>query len=741
MAIAGWIWRLHSMVSALASSEALETRLAMADDPQQHMARTLLSRILLDLQGRAGKLAFSDERLGDVVTRFGLDKLNAEEHDEFETAVSEMIRVLTHIPSNPSQTSLARLVMESYQFTGNEASGQVNASRQSAARYVAHLVAMAKSNRPRTADGESVALRAPAVSILTGHRGAGKTFFVNYIGSMFHRELSLARTILVRIAFTKDLDFDDNIGDWFFAQTMKVVLRYYDPTSACYNSNNFPVALYDHLREDAPVELIPQLEGLRDTFMREAESDISPSRSQAFATKAFHYTRRQDVSFIFAIDGFDLLSRDRESTERFRRLQKSVGRFLSLTPPDGVAIVVCTRNTSYQQFLQAYQAFGNERKTIKHSVGTPPVAAVIARRMDAIKNSAMGSRFLGYSPKVTERIRDLAFRFGEAINASEPAVNLGQVVPSRAPNLRAVMQALACIFFSFATRDSAIGYRIIEQLLKARMRFPPLPFRIARAKRLYEVRMHERAPIHRYDGFFAPNIFFPSDADFIDTRSRPDPEFWTRRISLQFRILRELCDVTGRISCASFVVRFSERHEEDFSFVLANIDMLENFHCIESSEEYSENDEDLDKRFISVTSHGRNVVFRFCLDPAFLNLSMFRIPVSNSLFKSRLVQYASISREPGRNTRKMMPHGLGSWVEAKIVNSLYLYSLLTESIDFFADCSEAMKEARLWIHGRRDEIIDSCVKILFQEALTGPEVKDILSGLQEISRELDPNEK
>ena len=137
----------------------------MAADPRQPLARSLLSRILADLQGRAGGRAFSDERLEDVVTRFGLDKFNAEENDEYETAVSEMIRVLTHIPSNPSQASLARLVMKSYQFTGNEASGQVNASPQSAARYVAHLVAMAKSNRPRTADGESVALRAPAVRL------------------------------------------------------------------------------------------------------------------------------------------------------------------------------------------------------------------------------------------------------------------------------------------------------------------------------------------------------------------------------------------------------------------------------------------------------------------------------------------------------------------------------------------------------------------------------------------------
>lgn len=704
------------------------------EDQFDQRTRALLSRLSSAFHETALASAFGSTRLSDVLVKCKIE--NTHETDQYDDAISEAIRYLTHIPANPSRKKLSQLVVDSYVFTGSKDSGQVNSSEAAAAKFLARIVARAKQHKSVWSPDQPTA-RNGSTFILKGDRGAGKTFFLNYLISRFHRVLNSVKCIFIRVSLTKNIGLDGDLRKWFYVQAAKVLLKYYDPQSTTYNPENPTIPALKWLTNSTDADDHPAVVALKTAFMEGIDTPVSNALSQVLCEKVFHFAESSGFSFVCMIDGFDRLGRDEDAVDRFRTLKASVQLLLSSPSPIGAVFVIGMRNTTYASLQHRFQAYGAERRYEIKTVGAAPSLLVVQTRLTAIRVQSASERFLGNNDDITARIRTLMSRFTERYLSPERTSELNRYIPSAAPNLRAVMQSLACVFFAFSTNQIASGYRAIEQLIKARMRFPPLGYSIHGERSSITIRLTEFARTQRYDGVFAPLIFRLTHVNNWRKEVETKDAQPTRSIVLQLRVLWHLKSAGKEVFLDIFCDGLSKSYGYDSPLIAAALDILESYQCVKSIDHIDDNDQEVvaDRR-IAITHHGTALLQTYCFDPAYLHLSLLRVPLAARALQSRFVQIAALSVGPS-DKHSLIAIGTRHWIEAKIVNALFMMSLISASLETTSRTNHTLiqGERRLQEHvaEKRAEVLDACVRIALGSDLANSEVNDILDSIARIA--------
>ncbi len=624
----------------------------------------------------------------------------------YDVALRDAVTALTHIPANPSKPEYSELIQRAYVFADGGDATFVNASEQAAARFMARVVARAMLLQSQWKSGNTETPPS-RFFVLSGGRGAGKTFFENYLLCRFNNQMTSVRTIAVRIALTKDHNLDERLDAWFYRQATRIVLRCYDKDSKARNPNNFRIPVLQWLRERGPDIDQKEVDVLELAFMQPSSDANLEKISDLMAERVVRFCLEEEgVSFVCLIDGYDRLARDAATTKRFATLKRSVDRLLGSSSKVPVAFIIAMRDTTYGSFAHPPP----ERQHTLCTVGTPAIPAVLAQRLNAVDRFYAAASYHDTTSDAKLQIRDAMAKFRDAQFDQNNLNELISTMNASMPNLRAAMQSLACAFLIHSTKSHS-GYRIVENLVRHRHVFPPLMHTLRPKDGKYELQTEFDGPsLPIYDSVFAPLLFRQAAVDHVGNG------YALSGIVHQIRILWQLKNAQKIETAIAFSQRLFRTYRYPVELTISLLDLLELHHCIQSCDSAIGDPDDVTLRRIKVTQHGTNLVTDVAFDPAFLNLSATRVQVPSSFVLDRsLVVLATLSP---LERLKSVESGLPHWIAGKIVNSITLLNLITfalkKSRPLESDSESLSNERSLLAHVRqagqkaRKSLVHSC---------------------------------
>lgn len=176
---------------------------------------------------------------------------------------------------------------------------------------------------------------------LTGVKGAGKTFFINYLVS-YYRDLFIEnRVIYIRTSLLKRSD-EETITDRVARQSIKILVDYYFEPSIL-NITEFD----SYLRTAAPEKFS---NGEFSSELKKFIEDLDYRSAPIWIFKYLHkFIMEMDYSFLFIIDGLDAVEPTTKEEERFTEWFIEVMQFAEGELPFTGAWLFVAREESYRK--------------------------------------------------------------------------------------------------------------------------------------------------------------------------------------------------------------------------------------------------------------------------------------------------------------------------------------------------------------------------------------------------------
>jgi len=561
--------------------------------------------------------------------------------------------------------------------------------------------------------------------LLHAQRGAGKTFYENYILSRFSKYFDRHNTIWVRINLVDDIGYDNKLSNWINAQTAKIIMRYYDKKSAYFpKSRQRYVDVHKYISEHLSKAKTTRTKGARRHLTRQydhactifhqgghrsshiRDEPISDALiPPEIAVLVVAAARAAGFKFIVVLDGLDILEITKSYRLRFHTLTQQCMEIAKSTSANGFALLLVTRTNTLRAILRAEYHATYDQAAFEHYVVEPvPLQRIIEGRLRYITFEIEEMR---RAQAVTWQVGDLRehiseyndfLQANETIYGSAAQEKFITVLEKiQGPNNRAKVQMLQYRYYDFFARKKTVkahyhSYHLVEALMKAGHRFPPVPYR-------YSISNGEqvRTTWHsqKYDSRFFPSIFrFPFNS--IKQGSKHKVEFEgilakprLENILLGLRIA-QLVDaheaynrkkqrvVAGETISNKLTVGELARtllkyfgYEEGLTFRM--IDEFVEYQMIEYHHPniaVASNRQE-DNEIILLPKLGF-LLNRFIHDLAYLNMAAMRVPLSRSAFQvdsNQKPYFHAVSFEEPKD-------GLGLWVAAKLCNAVGLVRLL-----------------------------------------------------------------
>jgi hypothetical protein len=706
-------------------------------------------------------LSFLDQRHGSILPPYYLDKLSYGSSRDSRTIRSltsvdgreaHIHNRLGHISVNPNDPYNTSALIHSYKFVDDDPlsanialqtnilKGQVqmaidddepkdicvNRNFVATKQFVDTLIYIAEQQdkllKAPFAKQDGVLMQQRAL-LLHAHRGAGKTFYENYILSRFSIYFDRHNTIWVRINLVEDIGYDNKLLHWINAQTAKIIMRYYD-TKSMY----FPKSRQRHVDVDKYISehmhrgknksfkrrikrqylhacTIFRQGGHRNSEIREERisDDLIPPE---IAVQVVAAARAAGFKFIVVLDGLDILEITKTYRLRFNNLTQQCMELTKSTKRNGFALLVVTRTNTLRTVLRAdYHTTFDQAEFEQYIIQAIPLPRIIQARLQYIVSEITAMHranhvswpvgdLESHIQEYNEFLHTVERIYGSA--TGEKFINVLEKI--QGSNNRAKVQMLQYRYYDFFARRRTVkgqyhAYQLVESLMKAGRRFPPIPYR-------YSVSdgEHVRTTWHtqRYDSRFFPSIFrFPFNSlikqvskhkvIFDGNLGKPRLE----NLLLGLRIL-QLVDahhaynrkrqrvvdgetISNKVTVGELtrVLRTYFGYEEGLT--LRMVDEFVEYQIIEyhhpnipvASNRQEDNE-------IVVLPKLGFLLDRFLYDLAYLNMAAIRIPLARSAFdvddKSKPYFHAVSYEEP--------KDGLGLWVAAKLCNAVGLVRLL-----------------------------------------------------------------
>src|ERR1041385_5001327 len=456
-------------------------------------------------------------------------------------ALAWILSRLGHISVNPSKSENNFFLKRAYVYAAHSGSMEekkfaVNNSEDQAHAFLSELVAAAHIERDRSLNPIASAARLRSSRIrkwfsLTGERGVGKTFFLNHLFSKESSFLDAQNTVWVRINLVLNHGYDKDLPAWIYAQTAKILLRYYDQDSTYRTKETIVYPFYSdlvdwlekqNLQPDYKHLLMGRLFRMRQTFIEKAsDEDIAPELCDIVLCKQlFLLARELGLSFIVVLDGFDRLDNDAMSRARFRELSTEVEKLCINSPALGAAFLVVSRAPPFRinSHLNPYRLHLRDNE---FKVDNAKFENIFLRRVEVIVEWLEQNTPTGISdvevPGAISTLLDFKSAFILDASRSADYREAQQLDELLRSNNRAKAQILTLQFQDYCQRKSRGGYRLLELMVKAGFSYPPIPYKYVASS---DGLMPTHVESFLYDSRFLPNVFRPPvpqlNADSLD---------------------------------------------------------------------------------------------------------------------------------------------------------------------------------------------------------------------------------
>lgn len=590
--------------------------------------------------------------------------------------------------------------------------------------------------------------------IVHGKRGCGKTFFLNHLLAKYSETLDEEKVLWVRLnlveGFEGDIpsDFKFDLVHRIYAQTAKIVLRYYDPES-------------EHYRKDKPKpRSLPLMESLRD-FVREKYKDKESriyrmdelvNMQYAFGTKGvdpqispalvprpigealFHLVLQKGYSVICVLDGLDRLESSAHHKRRFQQLFDAAVNLTNSQGNLGIAIVSVTRTNTLNTFpdisRRPNQYISGETQAFKVFPVDPD--AIVQRRIeflrDNVRQLAKGQAWsIEDWPGHLDRF--LAFLKNPLDNSD------GVLLRAFGDNRRAQMQVVQLRYYDFTMQETGRSYLFLESLVLAGQRFPPRAYRyMLTAKGNWRLQF---VGATAFDNHLLPSGFTFPYIEWELHGGHPPQIPHLEGVLLGLRLLQILnANENLMNSPSSDVDRMTAKEMSDILFTLFGYSRELIMHFIKQFEEFellSLGGPDFPVYLESTRQHllmlpkGQHTLRQFLYDIAYLNLCAMRVPIAFHNTDSRYAFFMPASLDiiidPDPNWDLNVGESLVQWVTAKIINSCAMFRLLSDINRF----QEQRYRSQL-------ELLDQRQRRIAQQAKHGQE--GVVSGMFKFSERL-----
>lgn len=609
-----------------------------------------------------------------------------------------ILKRLGHISVNPSDPLNTEAITGSYAYRRSDSSITeiddaqfVNENELITGQFVKLLVDEAERQHfiaTQLSSGISEASNTSRrMFVLHGPRGVGKTFFLNFALSKWSMELDKRRTLWVRLDLVKSFPPTNDLIKWIYAQTAKIVLRYYDSRSKYFTTKPIDVSSYPieqemshyigSLPNDLPRSELDAWIRMKDVFWgRATEQPLTETLvSEHVARYLFQYFLRQGFKFIVILDGFDKLEATHIASNKFQYLIQSVLHLGSSTEPIGFPLVVVMRTNTLRSFTlgTTYRRFPN---TQTFCLGTPELTEIIEKRIvyltREIKNLAIARGWPTDDwPKHLEHFVDFLKSSDDGRNYLDTLNNVFNL------NRRAQLQVVQLAYFDYIgilQQEKRIGdkqYRLVEAMCKVGYRYPPRHYQYTSRRGKIERDVGDDLG---FDNRFLPSMFsYPvvDNGDENDFRYTDFDVLMFLRVTQFVRSHDRNGHATSEQDLAVYeVMNFMEwMFGYDRELVKKLIAELIEFEIIFAYGGYSEFERDLSNMRIGSLPKLYYVLDRYINDIAYLALSLMRAPIGP--FVQSEAQFVAISHaDEGAD--------LEHWIATKCLNAISAFRLMRD---------------------------------------------------------------
>lgn len=615
-------------------------------------------------------------------------------HDDLN---SHVMARLSHVPVNPSNKEIRNFITSSYVYPESveKQRGETpNRSAESVGEFVDYMISRSKIELngylASISSGGGSAKQLPNLNqpiVVTGARGVGKSFFFSHAISLHNDKLDEEKVVWIRINLVNDYGYDSNLIGWIHAQAMKILLRYYGINSKYRTKEDvyctdFSKHLFgwidqqEHLPDATRTTMQEKLANLLGIFCDPAyDRDINPVICpDLLCAEVFRFAREDlGLSFVVVLDGFDKLDSDSFHKSRFDALEEQVARFVGSRTPQGLQLIVASRNTTFETLVghHPYRSVFTKRYFIE----SPSFASIFDRRIETIIGWLDQGNIAGFDEAEVFEALGIAKRFRESMTEERIHSELHAYISSLTHNNRAKCQVMQLLFQDFCQENNLGGYKIIEHMVKANFTYPPIAYHHTNDDGTIQ-------PVptgdYIYDSRFLPIITRPPISfirqdELLENRHLLAPEY----ICLEIRIIQLISLWSKRyhsgglkeaLTKAEILEVLCGPFGYDANVVRAAIHDLESFEVLIIDRRGAFKTESDDDR-VYEAGKADFIIRRYLHDIAYLNFCGMRTLVSQDFLQEfNFLQPASLSQQHnvGRSRKEIFRH----WTSVKITNSL-----------------------------------------------------------------------
>jgi len=435
-----------------------------------------------------------------------------------------ILRRLGHLVVNPNDLDRTTALVDSYVHSFNEAGNQsiANATPEKSQQLIEFLTMESKIQRDAIEQEQQ--LHTTKYMILHGERGAGKTFFLNYLLSKHSDYLDRNKVVWVRLNLVENFGTSQDLIEWIYSQEMKIICRYYDPNSSHFDSRKERLFVGKHLTSfikarysDDPArekQMLDQLDAVLECFRRkENDRPLTPEFIPSILSMETHrYALQKGYSFIVVLDGLDQLELTSESEEHHRKIVEQAGHLVTSLTSMRQYYVLVSRTCSIQERGVPYVS-GTERKEMVSHVS---LIEIFEKRIEYLKDYF--NKNSNYDPVEKKKYVSHLTEYYNYMNNIESQYNENGNIDQEllhfldnffGENKRAAIQSVQIYYHNFLRFKGIKTYAMTENLLKCGRAYPPKIYKYLLQK---DERLIREKQDHRvFDNIFLISIFsFPT---------------------------------------------------------------------------------------------------------------------------------------------------------------------------------------------------------------------------------------
>jgi len=634
-------------------------------------------------------------------------------------------RRLGHIIGNPYNENSTEALKKVYVYATEVSldykaidDNFINKSPENTDAFMKELMSRAKEARQKLLEPgvpDQTEMRYSAARdfhvIVHGNRGCGKTFFLNHLLSKYSETMEKERILWVRLdlveGFEGDIvsDFKYNLVHRIYAQTAKIVLRYYDPESEYYQNKPKPHPL--SLREEL-CDFVR--ENYKDEKTRIYRMDELVSMQHAFGTKGvdphisptlvpmpigqalFQLVLQKGYSIICVLDGLDRLESSPYHKRRFQQLFDAASTLINSQAGLGIVIVSVTRTNTFNTFPDIFRRpnpYMSGETTIRQ-IFPVELEAIVQRRIQFLRDDVR--QFVKKSGCWSlEDWPDHLDKFLHFLKNPQQDTSGDIYLRAFGDNRRAQMQVVQLRYYDFLKQESKRPYLFLESLVLAGQRFPPKSYRYMLTSKGENWRS-EFVGATAFDNHLLPSVFtFPYIGWELHSGHpphMPHPE----GVLLGLRLLQILSANEYLVNSPALGAdRMTAKEMSDTLSILFGYSkdltkfLIEQFAECEFLSLGGSNFPvylESTRLYLYMMPKGWHIIKQFLYDIAYLNLCAMRVPLTphdpESCQNFFIPASLDITIDPDPNWDLTVSESLLQWVVAKIINSCAMFRLLSD---------------------------------------------------------------